>query len=283
MRAARRGQAYRDRAPAQGRSRPGSAPRHHTQRPQVKVSGSVPRWRSNRLSTVSVLRGMKRAPWIEAYVNGCRMRGATVLLDSWPAMARRARVIGIPFLAGMQRGDGDRLATLEAQQRRIHQVLGAHHDARIQVLHRSPADGPEIGGGGARQDGLHLHAGGGQFVPQRLAERQHEGLAAAIDAVQQFRRDGHDGRDVDDRAPAARHEGRRHGIGQPHRRGHVQIDHAGHLLHVALQQRRMRADAGVIHQQRDAGVFAQQILHPRQRGAVAQVGRQHLDRAACAC
>ena len=42
----------------------------------------------------------------------------------------------------------------------------------------------------------------------------------------------------------------------------------------------MRADAGVIHQQRDAGVFAQQILHPRQRGAVAQVGRQHLDRAA---
>ena len=175
MRAARRGQAYRDRAPAQGRSRPGSAPRHHrmiceqrnsdnlrpfpsttvadhtwverprcsatastlstpsfavprkldfsssvvkplapradapasrsprryppaipawpqvavgrhhpwgeghfhghasvrdSQRPQAKVSGSVPRWRSNRLSTVSVLRGMKRAPWIEAYVNG---------------------------------------------------------------------------------------------------------------------------------------------------------------------------------------------------------------------
>ena len=55
-----------------------------------------------------------------------------------------------------------------------------------------------------QQDGLHPHAGGGQFVPQRLAERQHEGLAAAIDAVQQFRRDGHDGRDVDDRAPAAR-------------------------------------------------------------------------------
>ena len=62
---------------------------------------------------------------------------------------------------------------------------------------------PEIGRGRTGQDGLDAHVLVGQLLVQRLAEGEHEGFRAAIDAVQHFRRDGDHRADVDDRAAAA--------------------------------------------------------------------------------
>ena len=128
--------------------------------------------------------------------------------------------------------------------------------------HRHAGHVPEIGGGGARQHGLHAHALVGQFVLQRLREREHEGLAAAVHAVEQFRRDGDDRGDVDDRAVAARDERRRGRIGQSREDIDVERDHALHVADVGLQQRRGRTDAGVVDQQGDAGVAASARSRP---------------------
>ena len=55
------------------------------------------------------------------------------------------------------------------------------------------------------------------------------------------------------RAPPCRHQR----IGQAGQRDDVEVNHGVHLRHVAVQQWGMGADAGVIHQQRNARVLTQ--------------------------
>ena len=119
-----------------------------------------------------------------------------------------------------------------------------------------------------------------ELMLQRLAERQHERFAAAIDAVERLGRDRHDRGDIDDGAAAARDEAGHRGVGQPGERADIEADHLIHLLDVGIEQRRRGADAGIVHQQRDARVGAQRRLDPGQIRLVVEVGCDRLDRPA---
>ena len=180
----------------------------------------------------------------------------------------------------MQRGDGDLFSSLKPQQCCIDEVFGAHHDACIQVLYRQSTDGPEVRGRSTRQHCLHPNTFVGQLMLKRLTEGQHKSLAGTVDAIQGLRGDGDDGRNVDDRSASTSHEARSRRIGQPHGHRGIQIDHAGHLFNVAVQQGRMCTHARVVDQQGDAGVRAQLLFHACQFIAVVQVGRQDFYRTA---
>ena len=107
----------------------------------------------------------------------------------------------------------------------------------------------------------------------------HEGLGAAVDAVEQELRRQRDGRgDVDDRALAARDEAGHRGIGEPHQGGDVDVDHLLHQIDVGLPGRHGRADAGIVDEQRDAGVGPEDGLDPREVRHISEVGGDHLDR-----
>jgi hypothetical protein len=77
---------------------------------------------------------------------------------------------------------------------------------------------------------LDPHAFLAELVPQRLAESQHEGLGAAVDAVERLRRDRYNRGDVDDRPAAPRHKSRRGSVGKPGQRGDIELDHRFHLV-----------------------------------------------------
>src|SRR3546814_11793710 len=61
-----------------------------------------------------------------------------------------------------------------------------------------------------------------------LVEREDEGLAAAVHAIEDLGPDRDDRRDVDDSAGPARHEAGCRGVGQTRERGDIERDH---LLH----------------------------------------------------
>ncbi len=65
-------------------------------------------------------------------------------------------LLGIPFLAGMQRGGLHQFTPIEANQGRIDHVSGPHEDLLGQVFERKTADLREIGGCG---EGLSLSPG----------------------------------------------------------------------------------------------------------------------------
>ena len=90
---------------------------------------------------------------------------------------------------------------------------------------------------------------------QRLAEGKHKRLAAAVDAVELFRPDGDDGRDIDEGALAACDKAWHSGVRQPRERGHVQVDHPRHCIDIAVEQRRVRPHACVVDEQGDACVL----------------------------
>jgi hypothetical protein len=115
---------------------------------------------------------------------------------------------------------------------------------------------------------------------QRLAQRQHISLAAAVHAVQQFRLERDDRRDVDDGAIAARHQSRRGGAGQAGQRGDVHVDQRVQFFRRRIDQRFDGAEAGVIDQHGDAAVAGQTLLDAAQVGAHAEVGGDGLDPAA---
>ena len=83
------------------------------------------------------------------------------------------------------------------------------------------------------------------------------GLAAAIHAIEQFWRQAHDGRDIDDGAVLASGKSWDGGVGKAGEGGHVEGDHFGHALDITFQQAGVGADACVVHEQADAGVFTQ--------------------------
>lgn len=193
---------------------------------------------------------------------------------------RAARgLVGVPFVTRMQRRDRHEFAALEADQRRVDQVGRRHHDFLRQMLERQAGRLPEIGGGRAGQHGLHLHALVGEFVVQRLAEREHERLRAAVHAVQRFRRDRDDRRNIDHRTAAAGDEAGHRRVGEARERRHVQVDHPGHRVDVAVEQRRVRADARIVHEQRDARILLQLRLDGGEGRAVVEVGVDDLDAA----
>jgi hypothetical protein len=148
------------------------------------------------------------------------------------------------------------------------------------MLDRRAGDVPELGRRRARQHRVDAHALVGQLVLQALAEGQDEGLAAPVDAVEDFRPHRHDRGDVDQGPATARHEARNGGVGQAGQDVDVQRQHPAHVLDIGLQQRRGGADAGVVDQGGDALVVAQHLLHPGEVGAIGQVGGQDLDLAA---
>jgi hypothetical protein len=114
---------------------------------------------------------------------------------------------------------------------------------------------------------------------QRQAERQHESLGAAVDAIEDFRRNADGGGHVDDRPATARDQTRHGGIGQARQRADVKRDHLVHLVDVGRQQRPCGSNTGVVNLQRDPVVRPQHVLDAAEVFAVVEVGRDDLDRA----
>ncbi|KTT92300.1 hypothetical protein NS44R_14700, partial [Mammaliicoccus sciuri] len=190
-------------------------------------------------------------------------------------------LIGLPIGGLRQRRHGEDLALVEAGERGIDHVLGLHLDLAGQMSGRRAGDVPELGGRGARQHRLDPDVLFLQLVLQRVRQRQHEGLAAAVDAVEQLRLHADHRGDVDDGAAAARDESRHRGIGQAHQRIDIERDHVAHLVDFGCEPRRGGADAGIVHQHADAGIVAQNGFDPRHVTALAEVGGNDLDRSAC--
>src|SRR5262245_54756537 len=82
--------------------------------------------------------------------------------------------------------------------RSINEVVTAHDNGLRQVFDRLSRRVPELGAGCARQDGLDPHALAGELMLQRLGKGQNKCLGAAIDAVQDLRRDRYDRGEIDD-------------------------------------------------------------------------------------
>ena len=186
--------------------------------------------------------------------------------------------VAIPFRQVRQRREGYGLAEVETRQGGVDQVIGRHHNLSRKLVNRLAGDIPELRSGGARQDRLHADALVGELVNERMREREHEGLRGAVDAVQAFRRDRDDRRNIDDRAGAAGDKARDHRIRQPCQRGDVETDHVLHLVDVGSQQRCGGANTSVVDEQGDFGVGLQDVLHAPEVGRGREVGfdRLHL-------
>ncbi len=112
-----------------------------------------------------------------------------------------------------------------------------------------------------------------------MAQSEHESFGSAVDAVEDFRHDGHYGADVDDRAAPAGNERRSHGIGEPSQRRDIEIDHLLHSVDVGLQKRLERADTRIVDQHRDARIGSEYRLDPLQIRLVVEVGGDRFDAA----
>ena len=144
-------------------------------------------------------------------------------------------------------------------------------------MNRQAGDVPEPCRCRPGQDRLDPHALDCKFMMERLAEGQHERFACAIDPVQRFWRDRHGRSDVDDGAAASRDEAGRRSVGQPGERADIEADHLIHLLDVRIEERCRCADAGIVHQQRNACIRAQRRLDPGKIRLVVEIGRDRLD------
>ncbi|ENN86522.1 hypothetical protein RHSP_08955 [Rhizobium freirei PRF 81] len=189
-------------------------------------------------------------------------------------------LIGCKQLRILKRRDRREFAFGKACKRSVDHVFRRHDDLAGEVFDGRAGDAPEFGGRRARQHDLDADVLIGKLMLQRLAESEHEGFRSAINAVQNLGRDRHDGGDIDDGATAAGDETGHDGIGQPHHRGHVDIDHFLHLVGVGLEQRRRTAEAGIVDEHGDAPVFLQHLFDFGEIVFAAKVGGQRLDGAA---
>ncbi len=155
--------------------------------------------------------------------------------------------------------------------------LRRHDDGRGELLPRKAGDFPKVGRGRAWQHHLDADAFGRKLVLQRMAERNDIGFGRAVHTVERLGRDPHHGRDVDDRARRPRNECRRGGISQAGERRNVDGDHLIRLVNLGIQQRRDRADAGIVDEHGDGLIIPQQAFHLREIRLVAEVGAQRGD------
>jgi len=153
----------------------------------------------------------------------------------------------------MHRRDGDQYLVVKVLQGTVHQILGRHHDAWIEVFDRQAANLPEIGGGRPWQHGLDPDAFFRKLLVQRLGKGGDIRLAATVHAVEQLRRQADNGRDVDQGTLPARDESWDGRVGKAGEGGDVESDHFSHALDITIQQAGVSAYARVVHQQADAG------------------------------
>ena len=86
------------------------------------------------------------------------------------------------------------------------------------MAHRRTANVPKFRRYGPGKDSLNADAFWGQLMLQRETEGEDIGLAAAIHALEKFRCNAGDGRDIYDRACTTRNKSRRDGVGQTRER-----------------------------------------------------------------
>ena len=116
-----------------------------------------------------------------------------------------------------------------------------------------------------------------EFVAQRFAEGQHVGFGCAIYAIEQGRRHGDDGSNVDDRATALFDEVTGSGFCQTRQRQHVEQNHRVHCFNGRLQQCAPGSHARVVDQQTDALVVLQKGGDTRQIVRLVEVSDHHLN------
>ena len=140
-------------------------------------------------------------------------------------------------------------------------------------------DGQEFRVHRAGAGGEHVDAAGAQLFAQRAGKALHIGLCGAVDGHARRRRKRRDRRDIEDQA-ARRHVGQaaaRHG-GQ---RTAVQVDHAGLVAGLAFGKIAEPAEARVVDEQRQRGLFLfEQALQRPDGGGVGQVERHGAQRFA---
>src|ERR1700730_707073 len=186
----------------------------------------------------------------------------------------------IPVRDIRQRWNGGEFALIKTRERSIDHVLARHNDLFRQILNRRSGNVPEFGCGGTRQYDLHAHALVGEFVPKRLTEGEHERFASAINAIQHFRRDGDDRRDIDDRSFAARNKIGSSRINKPCQHAHIERYHVVHLRDVRAKQRCCRSHARIIDQHRNTSVGLQPFLNLFKVGFSGKIRGDDLDRPA---
>ena len=112
-----------------------------------------------------------------------------------------------------------------------------------------------------------------QLLVHRLRERQHEGLRGRVGRVVRRRLEAGQRRDVQDRAPAARHHAAGGRVREPDHGEHVQADLAVFGVEVELVEIPERTEAGVVDQRVDVGGAR---FDAREIGRFDQVGGEHL-------
>src|SRR3982074_2619901 len=83
---------------------------------------------------------------------------------------------------------------------------------------------PELGAGGAREDGLNLYSFVSYLVMEGLSEVDHVCLGAAVAPVEQLRRESNDGSSADDEPIAALEEARKDGSSREGKSCHVELN-----------------------------------------------------------
>jgi len=105
---------------------------------------------------------------------------------------------------------------------------------------------PELGAGGAREDGLNLYSFVSYLVMEGLSEVDDICLGAAVGPVEQFRRESNDGSNVDDEAMGALEEARKDRSSKARKSGHVELNHILELFNFGIDKLGGRTEARVV-------------------------------------
>ncbi len=118
---------------------------------------------------------------------------------------------------------------------------------------------PELGAGGAREDGLNLYSLVSYLVMEGLSEVDHVGLGAAVGPVEELRRECNDGSDVDDETLGALEEARKDGSSKTRKSGHVELNHILELFNFGIDKLGGRTEARVVDESGDSIVRAETL------------------------
>ena len=115
----------------------------------------------------------------------------------------------------------------------------------------------------ARQDGVAADAEGAELAREIPGHPVHRALGGDVGGSERHAHPGGRGRDVDDRASAARLH-RRHGaLDAVEHAVEIDVDHPVPVVVLDLVDRRARsADAGIVHQHVEAAERRQPLLEP---------------------
>ena len=184
----------------------------------------------------------------------------------------------LPLPGIRKRRDGHRFATVEADQRRINQIVDLHHvGKRVDVGANMFPDLRSRRGG---KHGLDVDALRPELEAEPLRQKQYEGFGRAVDRHSELRRQADHGADVDDRPFAGLRKTRGDGAGKPHKCCRVEGDDPRDIIGRLIDEASAVGRSGIVDEDPDASIVAQPRLHRCKLGRLGKIGADDIDRHA---